>query len=136
MIPGPSQDELPSVRGSASKLTPGDTLHPLSDLGGCLAYAETLKPTSIGTAFGHGLDLSVTIIAIQIGKNSASPALQIGSHAFRNSLQLFRPPFFRRLGLRLFDPGIELKMWVSIHGFDVLGEGSHLGQRRVLRQRI
>jgi hypothetical protein len=87
-------------------------------------------------ALGRGLDLSVAIIAVQIGKNSASPVLQIGPHVFRNSLQLFRPPFFCRPGLRLFDPGIELKMRVSIHGFDVLGEGSHLSQRRVLRGRI
>src|SRR5258708_14019053 len=75
-------------------------------------------------------------MSIHIREHYACSTFQVRPDAFRNSGQLVRSAFFRLPRLSLFDPGVELKIWVfRFHGFDVLWAGSHLPLRRVLSDR-
>src|ERR1700760_3374333 len=73
------------------------------------------------------VNLCVTIIPVHIREHSAFPAFQVRTDAFRNSAQLFASTFFRYPGLSVFDPCIEVKMWIPrFHWFVSFSIGSHL----------
>jgi hypothetical protein len=66
-------------------------------------------------------DLRIAVIPVQIREHPTFSPFQIRSDALRNTPQLFRLPLFRSPSLLLFDPGVELKMWIfRFHSFDVL----------------
>jgi hypothetical protein len=68
----------------------------------------------------HVVNLCVTLIPVHIREHPAFSLFQVRTDAFRNPAQLFATTFFRYPGLSVFDPGIEVKMWISIHWFYVL----------------
>ena len=71
----------------------------------------------MGMAACRVFDLRIAIIPVQIREHPTFPPFQIRSDALRNTPQLFRLPLFRSPSLLLFDPGIELKIWISrFHG--------------------
>jgi hypothetical protein len=75
----------------------------------------------MGMAACRVFDLRIAIIPVQIREHPTFSPFQIQSDAIRNTPELFRLPLFRSPSLLLFDPGIELKIWISrFHGIDVL----------------
>ena len=79
------------------------------------------------------VNLCVTVIPVHIREHPAFPAFQVRTDAFRNSAQLFASTFFRYPGLSVFDPCIEVKMWIPrFHWFVSFSKGSHLPGARDL----
>jgi hypothetical protein len=75
----------------------------------------------MGMAACRTFDLRIAVIPVQIREHPAFSPFQIRSDALRNTAQLFRLPLFRDPNLLLFDPGVELEIWISrFHGIDVL----------------
>jgi hypothetical protein len=81
----------------------------------------------------HAINLCVTVIPVHIGEHPAFSLFQVRTDAFRNSAQLFASTFFRYPGLSVFDPCIEVKMWIPrFHCFVSFSKGSHLPGARDL----
>jgi hypothetical protein len=103
---------------------PGRTCRTHKGAGGLRFNHWLARPPRLGLTaqivLAGSIDLRIAIVAVQIREDPAFSPFQVHFYILGNPAKLTPSPLFCRPGLVFFDPGIEVKMWVSVHGFRVL----------------